>query len=126
MITEHSHGKGRERKGVTQVGGGGHLSSDATQPPPPISGYEPWRCDKHQGLDVACFACKQAKADHKESEAQRTRDTKALKADAVGQDRRDREAEAAATEDTPRELIEAAKATARAAIRTTTPKESTP
>lgn len=118
-------GIGEERKGKedTQVGGGGHLSSDTTQPPPPISSYEPWRCDKHQGVDVSCYACKQAKADHKTSEAQRVAEAKARKLDAESQPRRDREAEAAATEPAPRELIEAAKARVKATVRTT--KEST-
>lgn len=72
-------GKGRERKGKesAQVGGGGYVSSaDTEQPPPPISAYEPWRCDTHQGVDTPCHACKRAKADHKASEAQRAREAK--------------------------------------------------
>jgi len=126
VLHEHSRstpsgreGKGRERKGKEegQVGGGGHLGSDATQPPPPISGYEPWRCDDHQGVDVACFKCKQAKADHKASEAQQVAETKAHKANAVNQERLDREAEAAATEPASPEFVQAAIAKVRAATK---------
>lgn len=111
--------KGKERIGKEegQVGGGGHLSSNATQPPPPISGYEPWRCDEHQGIDKPCLKCKQAKADHKASEAQRVAEEKARKANAGLQERKAREAEAAATEDTPREVVQAALAKVRAATK---------
>ena len=112
--------RGKERKGKegTQVGGGGYLSSgDDTQPPPPISAYEPWRCDKHQGVDVACFACKQAKADHKASEAQQIAETKAHKANAVNQERLARQAEAAATEPASPEFVQAAIAKVRAATK---------
>lgn len=69
-------GKGRERKGkeVTQVGGGGHLSSDAANDDPAAADLaEPWRCIDHQGVDVPCHGCKAAKARHKQLEAEKAK-----------------------------------------------------
>jgi hypothetical protein len=75
-------GKGRERKGkeVTQVGGGGHLSSDTDPTTAELS--EPWRCIDHQGVDVPCMGCKSAKAAWKaksgsDVDAKRARESKA-------------------------------------------------
>lgn len=106
--------KGRERKGKegTQVGGGGYVSSGESQPPPPISGYEPWRCDQHQGVDVPCMKCKQAKADYRASEAQKKAEEKARKLDADKQARLEREAERAATKPATAEEVKAALAKA--------------
>ena len=68
-------GKGGEGRGkeVTQVGGGGHLSSAATSPTT-TDLAEPYRCPKHQGVDVACYDCKDAKAAHKAAEAAKAKD----------------------------------------------------
>jgi len=75
-------GKGRERKGkegkgreVTQVGGGGHLSS--ADDPATADLLEPWRCIDHQGVDVPCHGCKAAKAAHKRKEPDEADDLKA-------------------------------------------------
>ena len=70
-------GKGRERKGkdITQVGGGTHLSSGASSPTT-TDLAEPYRCAKHQGVDVKCYACRDAKAAWKSREASQAQDTK--------------------------------------------------
>jgi len=77
--------KGKERKGKeeSQVGGGGYLSSGDATPPPPISELaEPWRCERHQGIDTPCLSCKNAKETHKASEAARVAAEKAARAQA--------------------------------------------
>lgn len=69
-------GKGREGKGkeVTQVGGGGHLSS--ADDPAAADLLEPWRCIDHQGVDVPCHGCKAAKDAHKRREADQAKAAK--------------------------------------------------
>lgn len=119
--TFHEHSQnvpaGREGRGeegsITQVGGGTHLSSAApNEPPPPAStsDHKPWRCAKHQEVDVACYDCKDAKTAWKAQQAAAAKAAKEAQRQADLEARRQRAAEEAALERATPEQIAAAKA----------------
>lgn len=81
---------------------------------------EPWRCSKHQGIDVPCHACADAKRAHKAQEAQREVEAKRGRRKAESEEferqsaeRERKRVEAAANP----EVIETAKAAAFEAVR---------
>jgi len=91
-------GKGKEGKGkeVTSVGGGGYLSSGENEAPTTTDLLEPWRCPKHQGVDVGCYACKDAKAAYKALESASAKATKSAPLEKRAAEKRERDAVIAA------------------------------
>lgn len=95
----------------SSVGGGGYVSSDSPATATDIR--EPWRCAEHQGVDTPCHACKQAKRDHRQREADEAAAAKAAQRQADADTKRaereriERErAEAEADPDAGRRAIE--------------------
>lgn len=90
----------------------GHLGGE-----PHIS--RPDRCEAHQDVDVKCGACAGARRSHEKAAVDAAKAKTAKQRAADTQARREREAEAAAIEPASPEVIEAAKAQVRAALKTT-------